>query len=94
MTQTGDVVLDMKIVNQQSCNHILLREVIFDVLSNISTICILGIHTLQEQGLYVKGNTIKIGGIKICSILDCETVTLDDSFIDGNNRNGEFTRPV
>ena len=86
MTQIGDVVLDIKLVNQQSCNHILLRKVRFNVLSNISTPCILGIHTLRAQGLYVKGNTIKIGGIKICSILEDENVTLDDSFIDENNQ--------
>ena len=86
MTQIGDVVLDIKLVNQKSCNHIHLRKVRFNVLSNITTPCILGINTLREKGLYIKGNTIKIGGLKICSILEDETVKLDDTFIDENNR--------
>ena len=86
MTQIGDVVLDIKLVNQKSCNHINLRKVRFNVLSNITTPCILGINTLREKGLYIKGNTIKIGGLKICSILEDETVNLDDTFIDENNR--------
>ena len=45
-----------------------------------------GIDALREQVLYVKSNTMQIGGLKICFILEDETVTFDDIFIVENKQ--------
>ena len=86
MNIIGDVVLNVKLINKTTCNQNLLRNIRFNVLSNLTTPCIIGINTLRKQGLYVKGDTIKIGGLKICSILDDESIKLEDTFIDECDR--------
>ena len=96
MNQLGDVIMDVKLGDSTNCNHKLLRKVRFTVLTNLTTPCILGIGTLRRMGLYVKGDTISIGGAKICSILDGnKTINFQESFIDENGGKwGVYADPI
>ena len=77
----GDCELDLKI--SSDCKTILSRRIRFQVLGNLSTLCILGINTLRELGLYVKEDTIEIGGLKICQLTNSDhKINLIDSYID------------
>ena len=85
MNQLGDVILNIKLGSSKNCNRKLERKVRFTVLTNLSTPCILGINTLRSMGLFVKGDTISLGGVKICSILDGnKTINFQESHIDEN----------
>ena len=77
----GDCELDLKISSH--CKSILSRRIRFQVLGNLSTLCILGINTLRELGLYVKEDTIEIGGLKICQLTNSDhKINLIDSYTD------------
>ena len=77
----GDCELDLKISSH--CKSILSRRIRFQVLGNLSTLCILGINTLRELGLYVKEDTIEIGGLKICQLTNSDhKINLIDSYVD------------
>ena len=79
----GDCELDLRI--SSNCKSIISRRIRFQVLGNLSTLCILGINTLRELGLYVKEDTIEIGGLKICQLTNSEQrINLIDSYVDEN----------
>ena len=96
MNQLGDVILDIKLKHSTNCNQKLERKVRFTVLTNLSTPCILGIGTLRSMGLYVKGDTISLGGVQICSISDGDkTINFQESHIDENGSKwGIYADPI
>ena len=91
----GDCELDMKLTST-NCNSTILRKIRFQVLGNLSTLCILGIDTLREIGLFVKEDTIELGGHKICQLTEStRKIQLIDSHIDENGaRWGLYTDPL
>ena len=91
----GDCELDMKLTST-NCNSTILRKIRFQVLGNLSTLCILGIDTLREIGLFVKEDTIELGGHKICQLTEStRKIQLIDSHIDNNGaRWGLYTDPL
>ena len=79
----GDCELDLRI--SSNCKSIISRKIRFQVLGNLSALCILGINTLRELGLYVKEDTIEIGGLKICQLTNSEQkINLIESYVDNN----------
>ena len=91
----GDCELDMKLTST-NCKSTILRKIRFQVLGNLSTLCILGIDTLREIGLFVKDDTIELGGHKICQLTECkQKIQLIDTHIDENGaRWGLYTEPL
>ena len=95
MKLLGDCELDMRLTST-NCKSTILRKIRFQVLGNLSTLCILGINTLREIGLFVKRDTIELGGQKICQLTECtQEIQLLDSHIDENGaRWGVYTEPL
>ena len=91
----GDCELDIKLTST-TCKSTILRRIRFQVLGNLSTPCILGINTLREIGLFVKEDTIELGGHKICQLTECKSkIQFLDSHIDENGaRWGLYTDPL
>ena len=91
----GDCELDMKLTST-SCKSTILRKIRFQVLGNLSTLCIIGINTLREIGLFVKEDTIKLGGHKICQLSEYkQKIQLLDTHVDENGaRWGLYTDPI
>ena len=80
----GDCELDIRLTST-NCKSSTLRRVRFQVLGNLFTMCIIGINTLREIGLFVKGDTIKLGGQQICQLTNSDKrIHLVESFNDDN----------
>ena len=94
MKLLGECELDMKLTSTD-CKTI-SQAIRFQVLGNLSTPCILGINTIRKLGLFVKEDTIELGGHKICLLTEGKsTINLDDSFIDENGAKwGLYTDPL
>ena len=95
MKMLGDCELDIKLTAKNCKSHILQR-VKFCVLGNLSTPCILGISTLRMLGLFVKGDTIKISGTKICLLTEeYQDIEYVDSFVDDHGAKwGVYSDPL
>ena len=83
MKQFGDVELDLTISNQNRSKITTLRKVRFTVLRGLTCPLIVGIKEIRNVGLYVKGSTMRLGGLKICSISDGnKSIKLVDTYDD------------
>ena len=83
MKLLGECELDMKLtsINCKTTS----QAIRFQVLGNLSCPCILGINTIRKLGLFVKEDTIELGGQKICLLTDGQsTIHLVDEIVDEN----------
>ena len=72
----GDCLVDVRLTSNKKKN--VINRVRFVVILNLNTSCILGISTLRELGLYIKGTRMEVAGQKICSVSNGRKIELLD----------------
>ena len=85
----GDCVLDVMLTSIKKKKHI-VRKVRFVVIVNLNAPGIIGISTLRDLGLFIKGNRMEVAGHRICSVSNSKTIQFMDLVINGETRWGLY----
>ena len=87
----GDCLVDVRLTSIKKKN--VIKSVRFVVILHLNTSCILGIGTLRELGLFIKGTRMEVAGQKICSVTDGKKIELLDIIETDGSKWGLYSDP-
>ena len=69
----GDCVLDVQLTSLKGKTTV-IRRIRFVVIVNLNASCIIGISTLRELGLLIKGTRMEVAGHRVCSMSNRKSI--------------------
>ena len=73
----GDCVLDVQLTSQDGKTTV-IRKIRFVVIVNLNASCIIGICTLRELGLLIKGTRMEVAGHRVCTMSNRKSIQFMD----------------